>query len=225
MKPPKRTLAIFLTMILVSGCGGGGGGSSMTAQRPAVMPPPPREISGARGAPILELDGRTFVGVPSAPTHTLPLRRTGADGSPIDEKGIEIHAGAARDGAGAADVLTRLRDSAAARPYGLATFSSPPLVRVASGTSREFIAAAVRAVQFINASLPYDKRIGSAPIPRPTSPPKGASPMARFISTSFPPGHLAESSLPVRTLSAPPSARSRVAGKRIAPRFSSMRTY
>ena len=42
---------------------------------------------------------------------------------------------------------------------GLPTFSEPPTVRVASGTSDEFVDHAVRAVQLINAALPYEQRI------------------------------------------------------------------
>ena len=42
---------------------------------------------------------------------------------------------------------------------GLPTFSEPPTVRVASGTSDEFVEYAVRAVQLINTALPYEQRI------------------------------------------------------------------
>ena len=50
---------------------------------------------------------------------------------------------------------------------GLPTFSEPPTVRLAAGTSDEFTEYAVRAVQLINAALPYDKRIVFSSNPAP----------------------------------------------------------
>ena len=50
---------------------------------------------------------------------------------------------------------------------GLSTFAERPTVRLAEGTSEEYAAYAVRAVQLINTALPYDKRIviGDDPAP------------------------------------------------------------
>ena len=42
---------------------------------------------------------------------------------------------------------------------GLSTFSGPPTVRLAAGTSNEFTQYAIRAVQLINTALPYEQRI------------------------------------------------------------------
>ena len=94
--------------------------------------------------------------------------------------GVAISSGRARDGAGAARILEFLAvhvgEAASAeggeRTYkpgwpGLASFAEPPTVRLVAGTSAEYAAYAVRAVQLINTALPHDKRLVLSSDPAP----------------------------------------------------------
>ena len=126
----------------------------------------PREhlVQGTQ-APIVDLDGTLHVGANVAPPADL---LTAAE----SYSGIATSSGWVQDGTAADRVIEFLRQhvgattSEAGGGYtftlpstGLPTFSEPPTVRVASGTSDEFFEYAVRAVQLINAALPYERRI------------------------------------------------------------------
>ena len=89
-----------------------------------------------------------------------------------ERNGVEISEGPARDGSSATDVIAYLHPRTIHTNLdltGLATFPSPPLVRVAEGTDEKFTDLAVRAVRIVNAALPRDRRIsfGDAPAPDP----------------------------------------------------------
>lgn len=116
--------------------------------------------------PLVEPDGNLHVGADAAPG--------GATLTSIEtHSGVAISSGRVQDGVGAARVLDFLGTPVSGGPFmagtayttfgrgttGLATFPDRPIVRLAKGTSEEYAAYAVRAVQLINAALPYDKRI------------------------------------------------------------------
>ena len=77
--------------------------------------------------------------------------------------GVTVSSGRVLDGVGADRVIEYLEQYVNLGEYkntvGLETFSTRPVVRLADGTSDEFAEYATRAVQLINAALPYEKRI------------------------------------------------------------------
>ena len=106
--------------------------------------------------PVIDLDGTLHVGPDVAPpAHALELAGV--------HDGVKVSSGRVRDGVGAAQVLAYLNQVMGIGEYkdtvGLETFSSPPTVRVAEGTSERFTDYAVRAVQLINAAVPLENRI------------------------------------------------------------------
>lgn len=152
----KRIVSVSLSTFLVLGCGGGGGGS-MTPTKPAVVPPvtpaaiPQQAITHSKQAPVWSLGNTTNIGARLLPELS-QLRKLN------ESRGFSISAGMLRDGVAANDVLDYTRTMAAGEA-GLVPFLSPPTIRIATGTKPEFIDYAVRAVQVINAHLPYDKRL------------------------------------------------------------------
>ena len=138
-----------------------------------VMLVPPEEfpelplqqpVHGAQ-APIVDLDGILHIGANVAP----PAGELTAGGT---YNGVGVSSGRVQDGVGADRVIDFLEphvgggESAAGHGFtltrptpGLVTFPDRPTVRLAAGTSAEFAAYAVRAVQLINAALPYEKRM------------------------------------------------------------------
>ena len=111
-------------------------------------------------APIVELDGVVHVGADVAPQ----VGQLAAGGT---RHGASVSSGSVQDGVGRARVVSYLRDHVRAGWVGLKTFTGRPVVRLAGGTSAEFIEYAERAVQLINAALPYGKRVllGGNPAP------------------------------------------------------------
>lgn len=111
-------------------------------------------------APIVELDGVVHVGADVAPQ----VGQIAAGGT---RHGASVSSGSVQDGVGRARVVSYLRDHVRAGWVGLKTFTGRPVVRLAEGTSAEFIEYAERAVQLINAALPYGKRVllGGNPAP------------------------------------------------------------
>ncbi len=117
----------------------------------------------AAKAPFFDLGGSLHIGIGSAPPVG-QLQKTG------EHNGVEVSQGRVLDGSGAIDVLDYVRPTAFHTDLtGLATFPSPPLVRVAQGTDEKYTDYAVRAVQIINAALPRDARLsfGDTPAPDP----------------------------------------------------------
>ena len=103
-------------------------------------------------APTVELDGALHVGADVAPTAA----QLAAGGT---RHGVSVSTGRVQDGVGSEDLLAFLREHVSKTRPGLETFAVRPVVRVAEGTGAEFIGYARRAVQLINAALPYENRI------------------------------------------------------------------
>ena len=161
----KNILAFSLATILVLGCGGGGGGGSTMPRRPAILPEIPLQtLAHAPQAPIIDFDGSLHVGAKVAPEIN-QLSITGARGE------VSISSGYVRDGVGRDALVEFLKPFVEVGPSksiaGLPTYSSPPIVRAAQGTSAEHMDYAVRAVQILNAYLPYDDRLSFSNIPSP----------------------------------------------------------
>ena len=107
-------------------------------------------------ASIVDLEGVLHVGANVAP----PADQLAAGGA---YNGVTVSSGRVLDGVGADRVIEYLEQYVNLGEYkntvGLETFSTRPVVRLADGTSDEFAEYATRAVQLINAALPYEKRI------------------------------------------------------------------
>ena len=103
----------------------------------------------AAQAPIVDLDGLLHVGADIAP----PADQLMARGTYHD---VAIRAGRVQDGLGADVVIAFLREQ---NRIGHEAFPARPVVRLAEGTSDQFTDYAVRAVQLLNAALPYEKRM------------------------------------------------------------------
>ena len=134
---------------------------------------PSQQPIHAAQSPIIDLQGVLHIGADVAP----PAGELAAGGT---HNGIAVSYGSARDGVGADRVLEFFETHVGGGPSkagegftfergvtGLATFPDRPTIRLAEGTSDEFAAYAVRAVQFINAALPYEKRIVFSSDPAP----------------------------------------------------------
>ena len=147
-----------------------GGTPMVILSRPEALPEllvqrPLRAAQAPIVDPIVEPDGKLHVGADAAPP--------GDDLTSIETRGgVTISSGRVQDGARADRVLEFLAAhvgagaSVAGEEHtfergitGLSTFPEPPIVRLAEGTSEEYAAYAVRAVQLINTALPDDKRI------------------------------------------------------------------
>ncbi len=160
----KNILAFFLATILVLGCGGGGGGPTIERNAFVVGELPLQTPVHGRNAPIIDFDGSLRVGAGVAPEIS-QLETTGARGE------VSVSSGHVRDGAGRDALVEFLKPFVETGPSksiaGLPTYSSPPVVRAAQGTSAEQMDYAVRAVQILNAYLPYDDRLSFSNIPSP----------------------------------------------------------
>ena len=154
---------------IVVSCAAGGGACVVTVSgdgtavyekrggKPTVLLARPEEFyEHITQTPIVDLDGTLHAGADVAP----PAGELGAGGT---YNGVAISAGRVRDGVGADEVVAYLEQYVNLGAYkntlGLETFSVRPIVRLAEGTSDEFAKYAERAVQLINAALPYQKRI------------------------------------------------------------------
>ncbi len=103
----------------------------------------------AAQAPIVDLGGVLHVGVDIAP----PADQLVARGTYND---VAIRAGRVQDGLGADVVIEFLKEQ---NRIGHEAFPARPVVHLAEGTRDVFTDYAVRAIQLINAALPYEKRM------------------------------------------------------------------
>ena len=143
-----------------------GGMPAVVLSRPENFPAlPPQHAVDAAQAPIVDLEGTLHVGSDVAP----PANQLTAMGT---YDGVAVSSGRVQDGEGVDRVLEFLETHVGGGPSmageaftfergitGLSTFQDRPIVRLAEGTSDEFAAYAVRAVQLINTALPYEERI------------------------------------------------------------------
>ena len=150
------------------------GGAPVVLSRPEELPELPRQRPAhAAQAPIVDLGGILHAGANVAP----PADHLTAVGT---YDGVAVSSGRVQDGEGVDRVLEFLETHVGGGPSmageaftfergitGLSTFWEPPIVRLAEGTSDEFAAYAVRAVQFINIALPYEQRIVFSDDPAP----------------------------------------------------------
>ncbi len=117
---------------------------------------PPTGYEIATRLPLIDLGGTLHIGADVAPA-TGKLTAAGT------HDGIAVSSGSLQDGVGAEQVRRYLSQVMSAGPYkrypGLETFSAPPTLRVAEGTSETLTGYTRRAVQLINTALPPDKRI------------------------------------------------------------------
>lgn len=142
---------------------------------PGTRSDDPLPVRGMR-APIVDLDGNVHVGADVAPPAELLATSESfgeiemssgwvQDGTPVDRvtEFLAPHLGGSTSRAG--EFVYTLGYT------GLPTFVERPVVRLAAGTSDEFVLYAVRAVQSINSALPYDRRIqlSSEPAPKLTA--------------------------------------------------------
>ena len=118
----------------------------------------------AMQAPIIDLDGTLHVGADVAP----PAAQLAAGG---DYNGIAVSFDRVQDGVGENRVFEYLQEhmnlGELKNTPGLEGYSAPPVVRIAAGTDEEFTEYVVRAIQLVNAALPYDKRVVLSTIPAP----------------------------------------------------------
>ena len=154
--------------VALSGCGGGGGSTG-----PVTGPLQPEEFPDlpqwqpvhAAQAPTIDYHDTLHIGANVASPADLLT-------AGVSYGGIATSSGWVQDGTAADRVIEFLEQHVSATtseagggytftsPYtGLPTFSGPPTVRLAAGTSDEYAAYAVRAIQLINAALPYEQRI------------------------------------------------------------------
>ena len=167
----------FGGLLVLSACGGGGSSGPGGSARPTVLPPlPPQGIQHARQAPIVDLDGTLHIGSDVAASASVLHEG-------LRHRGISTSFGYVTDGLGQETVTSYLQEDAGILtesnyPDGfLARFgATPPIVRVAVGTSPELISEAVRAIQLINAALPGDWQLRFSALPAPAGtdrPPDG----------------------------------------------------
>ena len=120
-----------------------------------ILYTPARPVRGTQ-APFVGLDDTLHVGADVAP----PASQLAADG---DRNGIAVSSGWVQDGVGVDRVFEYLQEHMNLGEFknaiGLEGYSEPPVVRISEGTNEAFTQYVVRAVQLINAALPYDKRV------------------------------------------------------------------
>ncbi|MCY4385062.1 MAG: hypothetical protein OXE44_18175 [Nitrospinae bacterium] len=151
------------------GGGGGGGGSAVIPRTPSVIPSsviPLQAPVHARQAPIIEYSDTVHVGAGVRPEAN-QLASVRQDGDTV------ISSGHVRDGAGREAVVAFLDQFIEnfsqffdSEP-SLQTWASPPVVRVAEGTTPRQTDYAVQAVQIINAYLPRENRLRFSGVPSP----------------------------------------------------------
>lgn len=153
----QKAFTVLLSFALIlPGCGGGGGGSTVIPRTPSVIPL--QAPVDARQAPIIEYSDTLHVGAGVKPeANQLASVRQDSD--------TVISSGHVRDGAGREAVIAFLGQFIEnfSQLYedepSLRTWASPPVIRVAEGTTPRQIDYAVQAVQIINAYLPRENRL------------------------------------------------------------------
>ena len=150
----KRICAILMAFLL-TGCGGGG--SAVIPRTPSVIPL--QAPVHAHQAPTIDFGDILHIGAGVKP-EVNQLASVSQDGDMV------ISSGYVRDGAGREAVVAFLSQFLENKP-SLRTWASPPVVRVAEGTTPRQTDYAVQAVQIINAYLPRGNRLrfSSAPSP------------------------------------------------------------
>lgn len=159
---------ILAALTVLPGCGGGGGGGGGTGttvsfpgtQNPAfIVAAPMQTPDHARQAPVIDFDGTLHVGAGFAPDASQL-------GQSVEHGDTTISSGHVQDGAGRSATvafLNQFHDESSR----IRTWPSPPVVRVAVGTSGKYIDYAVRAVQIINSYLPHEHRFNFSSTPSP----------------------------------------------------------
>ena len=162
----KAFVVLLSFALLLPGCGGGGGGggSAVIPRTPSVIPL--QVPVHARQAPIIEYSDTVHVGAGVRPEAN-QLASVRQDGDTV------ISSGHVRDGAGREAVIAYLDQFIEnfsqffdSEP-SLQTWASPPVVRVAEGTTPRQTDYAVQAVQIINAYLPRENRLRFSGVPSP----------------------------------------------------------
>ena len=168
----QKAFSVLLSLaLLLPGCGGGGGGGgrAVIPSTPSVIPSsviPLQAPVHARQAPIIEYSDTVHVGAGVRPEAN-QLASVRQDGDTV------ISSGHVRDGAGREAVIAFLGhffenfSEFFEKDPVLQTWASPPVVRVAEGTTPRQTDYAVQAVQIINAYLPRKKRLGFSGVPSP----------------------------------------------------------
>ena len=154
----QKAFTVLLSLALIlPGCGGGGGGSAVIPRTPSVIPL--QAPVHAHQAPTIDFGDILHIGAGVKP-EVNQLASVSQDGDMV------ISSGYVRDGAGREAVVAFLSQFLENKP-SLRTWASPPVVRVAEGTTPRQTDYAVQAVQIINAYLPRGNRLrfSSAPSP------------------------------------------------------------
>ena len=138
---------------------------SFGARRDALIVAPENSGPLAIQAPIVDLRDTLHIGANVAP----PAEQLT---TAADYNGVAVSSGHVEDGVGADRVLEFLEPHVSgglsrasegftygSNTVGLPTFPGRPTIRLAEGTREEFTEHVVRAIQLINAALPYEKRI------------------------------------------------------------------
>ena len=165
----QKAFTVLLSLALIlPGCGGGGGGGGGTGttvsfpgtQNPAfIVAAPMQTPDHARQAPAIDFDGTLHVGAGFAPD-------TSQLGETVEHGDTTISSGHVQDGAGRSATVAFLNQFHDENSR-IRTWPSPPVVRVAEGTSDKYIDYAVRAVQIINSYLPHEHRFHFSNTPSP----------------------------------------------------------
>ena len=167
----KAFTALLSLALILPGCGGGGGGggSAVIPRTPSVIPSsviPLQAPVHARQAPIIEYSDTVHVGAGVRPEAN-QLASVRQDGDTV------ISSGHVLDGAGREAVVAFLGQFIENFSQffedepSLHTWASPPVVRVAEGTTPRQTDYAVQAVQIINAYLPRENRLRFSGAPSP----------------------------------------------------------
>ena len=158
------TVLLSLALILPGGGGGGGGGSAVIPRTPSVIPL--QAPVHAHQAPTIDFGDTLHIGAGVKP-EVNQLASVSQDGDMV------ISSGHMRDGAGREAVIAFLGQfiENSSQLYedepSLHTWASPPVVRVAEGTTPRQTDYAVQAVQIINAYLPRENRLRFSGVPSP----------------------------------------------------------
>ena len=142
---------------------------SFTLIPPGGFPAIPLPLATeAAQAPVVEVDFGTTLHVGSNVDPRDHSLTTG-----VDRNGVSVSYGQVRDGIGANEVLefmnqhvslvNKIVHTGVGDAPGLETFTDPPTIRLAEGTSDSYARFTAHAVQLINNALPYEKRITISP--------------------------------------------------------------
>ena len=165
----QKAFTVLLSFALIlPGCGGGGGGggtgttvSFPGTQNPAfIVAAPMQTPDHAKQAPVIDFDGTLHVGAGFAPDASQL-------GESVEHGDTTISSGHVRDGAGRSATVAFLNQFHHENRR-ITTWSRPPVVRVAEGTSDKYIDYAIRAVQIINTYLPHEHRFNFSSTPSPS---------------------------------------------------------